>query len=97
MKVMPLSPELISPQGAQSLEKPPGSRQEFENLLGKMMNDVNQLQHDSDQKVSGSLLGQEEMHTAMLSLEKANLGFKLLLQVRNKMVEAYQELARMQI
>jgi len=96
MKVMAPSPDLFSPQAAQGLEKPPASRQEFDNLLGQMVNEVNQLQKDSDQKITGSLLGKEELHTAMLAMEKAGLGFKLLLQVRNKMIEAYQELSRMQ-
>jgi len=97
MKVMAPSPELLAPQGINGLEKPQGSPKEFDNLLGKMLNEVQQLHQDGDRKVTGSLMGKEEMHEAMLSLEKASLGLKLLLQVRNKMIDAYNELARMQM
>jgi len=97
MKVMAPSPELISPEAAKGLEKPPASRQEFDNLLGRMMGEAQQLQQEGDRKITGALLGKEELHEAMLSLEKANLSLKLLLQVRNKMIEAYQELSRMQM
>jgi flagellar hook-basal body complex protein FliE len=97
MKVMAPSPELIMPEGVKGLEKPPASRQEFDSLLGKMVDQVQQLQQDGDRKVTGSLLGKEELHEAMLSLEKASLSLKLLVQVRNKMIDAYQELSRMQM
>lgn len=95
MKIMAPNPSLISPQGAQG-PAAPASGQEFDSLLGQMVNEVKKLQQDGDQKITGSLLGKEELHDAMVSLEKANLGLKLLLQVRNKMIEAYQELSRMQ-
>jgi flagellar hook-basal body complex protein FliE len=97
MKVMAPSPDLLSPEGIKGLEKPSASRQQFDDLLSQMVSGVKQLQRDSDQKVTGSLLGKEELHEAMLSLEKAGLGFRLLVQVRNKMIEAYQELSRMQV
>jgi flagellar hook-basal body complex protein FliE len=96
MKITAPMPGMISPQGTQGLGAP-ASKEEFGNLLERMVNGVNQMQQDGDQKISGSLLGKEDLHEAMLSLEKANLGLKLLLQVRNKMIEAYQELSRMPI
>lgn len=97
MKVMAPSPELLAPQGTNGLGKPQASQPEFQNLLGQMLNEVQQLHQDGDQKVAGTLMGKEELHEAMLSLEKASLGLKLILQVRNKMVEAYMELSRMQM
>ncbi|MEW6658358.1 MAG: flagellar hook-basal body complex protein FliE [Thermodesulfobacteriota bacterium] len=97
MKIMAPSAGLMNPEGVKGLDKPPAPRQEFDDLLSQMVSGVKQLQQDSDQKVTGSLLGKEELHEAMLSLEKASLSLKLLVQVRNKMVEAYQELARMQM
>jgi flagellar hook-basal body complex protein FliE len=96
MKIIGPAEGLMPPQGTQGLGKAPASGQEFDNVLGKMVNEVQKLQQDGDQKVTGSMLGKEELHEAMLSLEKANLSLKLLLTVRNKMVEAYQELSRIQ-
>jgi len=69
--------------------------EEFGKVLGDMVKKVNQLQQDGDKKVSGSLSGEEDLHEAMLSLEKANLSLKVLLQVRNKLIAAYEELNRM--
>jgi flagellar hook-basal body complex protein FliE len=97
MKVMAASPDLLLPEGTKGLDKNPANRQEFGNLLGKMVDQVQQLQQDGDKKVEGSLLGKEELHEAMLSLEKASMSLKLLIQVRNKMIDAYQELMRMQM
>ena len=93
MKITPPNSALLPPQGVQGLEtKAP--KEDFGNLLNQMVNGANKLQQDSDQKISGSLLGTLDLHEAMLSLEKANIGLKLLLQVRNKLITAYDELNR---
>lgn len=96
MKITAPNPELVNPQGPQGLEAP-GSKKEFTNVLNQMMDEVSRQQHDGDKKISGSLVGQEDLHEAMLSLEKANLSLKVLIQVRNKMIQAYEELSRMPI
>jgi flagellar hook-basal body complex protein FliE len=96
MKIMAADPALLSPQGTRGLgETPP--KENFDSVLSQMVNKVNQMQQESDQKISGTLMGNEDLHEAMLSLEKANIGLKLLLQVRNKLVSAYEELSRMNI
>ena len=96
MKIAAPNPALIAPQGNQGLDGP-APRKDFGNVLNKMMDEISGLQQDGDQKISGSLVGKEDLHEAMLSLEKANLGLKVLLQVRNKMIQAYEELSRMPI
>jgi flagellar hook-basal body complex protein FliE len=47
--------------------------------------------------VQKSLLGETDLHEAMLALEKVDLSLRLLVQVRNKLVQAYEELNRMAI
>jgi flagellar hook-basal body complex protein FliE len=37
----------------------------------------------------------EDLHSALLAVEKADLSFQLMMQVRNKIVQAYQDIARM--
>jgi flagellar hook-basal body complex protein FliE len=96
MKIMAPDPALLSPQGTQGLGKT-APKEDFDSVLGQMVNKVNKMQQDSDRKISGTLLGNDDLHEAMLSLEKANIGLKLLLQVRNKLVSAYEELSRMSI
>lgn len=63
----------------------------FANKLGE----VNGLQHGADAKIQETLLGRADPHEAMLALERASLGLKVLVQTRNKMIQAYEELSRM--
>jgi flagellar hook-basal body complex protein FliE len=54
------------------------------------------LQTQADKQVEGLLNGEgNDVHSAMIAVEKANLSFQLMMQVRNKIVDAYQEIARM--
>lgn len=67
---------------------------ETKDLFGRIMAEVNGLQRQADAKIQGFLLGQADLHEAMLSLEQAGLGLKLLVQARNKIIQAYEELSR---
>jgi flagellar hook-basal body complex protein FliE len=61
----------------------------FENLLGG----VNEMQHEAKQAADGLLTGEvTDVHQVMVAVNKADLSFKFLVEVRNKLVEAYQEL-----
>jgi flagellar hook-basal body complex protein FliE len=70
---------------------------DFAGTLGSAIAKVNELQSSAEQKVSGLLAGDgQDIHTAALSVERASLGFDLMLQVRNKVVGAYQEISKLQ-
>jgi flagellar hook-basal body complex protein FliE len=69
----------------------------FANTLSTAMQQVNNLQTTAEQKVTNLLTGNgEDIHAATLSVERASLAFDLMLQVRNKVVSAYQEISRLQ-
>jgi flagellar hook-basal body complex protein FliE len=69
----------------------------FNETLRGAMNQVEQLQTTADNKVSELLNGNGmDVHSAMIAVEKADLSFQLMMQVRNKIVSAYQEISRMQ-
>jgi flagellar hook-basal body complex protein FliE len=56
------------------------------------------MQHEAGRLEEAVANGQNaNIHQAVIAGEKAGLSFKLLMQVRNKMVEAYQEIMRMQV
>jgi flagellar hook-basal body complex protein FliE len=61
------------------------------------MHAVEGLQADASGKVQQVLSGTDgsELHTTMIAVEKADLAFQMMMQVRNKIVQAYQEVARM--
>jgi flagellar hook-basal body complex protein FliE len=62
------------------------------------INGLNEQMARNDQAVQAVALGEtSDLHQVMMSLEKTRLTFELALQVRNKTLEAYQELMRMQV
>ncbi len=70
----------------------------FADWLSGEINAVNQQIQTAEVKVQKLAMGEEDnLHQVMLSLEKAKLGFELALQVRNKLLEGYQEIMRMQV
>jgi len=70
----------------------------FENLLGNLVDEVAQKQAAASDTVNGLLSGKNvSLHQAMISMEEANLSFQMMVEVRNKLLDSYQELMRMQI
>ena len=69
----------------------------FSETLRGAMDQVEQLQGDANARTAALLEGSGmDVHSAMIAVEKADLSFQLMMQVRNKIVSAYQEIARMQ-
>jgi flagellar hook-basal body complex protein FliE len=69
----------------------------FVEVLRGAVDQVNGLQTAADAKVGALLNGSGmDVHSAMIAVEQADLSFQLMMQVRNKIVQAYQEISRMQ-
>jgi flagellar hook-basal body complex protein FliE len=74
------------------------SANDFGDLLGKMVGKVSDLQAHADQSIQSLATGENKgLHEVMLAVEKASISFQMLTQVRNKAVEAYQEIMRMPV
>ena len=70
----------------------------FSDFLGEMVQGVNAKQASAGEAVQGLLAGENvPLHQAMLAVEEASVSFQLMVEVRNKLLESYQELMRMQI
>jgi flagellar hook-basal body complex protein FliE len=70
----------------------------FNKLMEDMISKVSNLQNDADQKINSLVSGQGTgLHEVMLAVEKASISFQMLTQVRNKAVDAYQEIMRMSV
>jgi len=69
----------------------------FGGVLSNALQQVNQLNGGAEQQI-GSLLkgGNADMSTVMIAVEKADVAFQLMMQVRNKIVSAYQDIEKMQ-
>ena len=64
----------------------------------KLLQEVNQQQFDAEaKKVELLVTENKDIHGTMLALEKAELSMRLMLQIRNKLVSAYEEVMRMQV
>jgi flagellar hook-basal body complex protein FliE len=87
--------ELSEPQSAASVTP---SSNSFASMLGQMVSDVNSQQQVSAQAVSALQSGQNvPLHQAVIAMEEANVSFQLMVEVRNRLMDAYQEIMRMQI
>lgn len=70
----------------------------FGNVLDNFVNQVNDKQLQATESVTGLLAGQNvPLHQAMIAMEEASVSFQLMVEVRNKLLEGYQELMRMQV
>ncbi|HME33128.1 MAG TPA: flagellar hook-basal body complex protein FliE [Terriglobales bacterium] len=101
MSINAFNPNLpIRPSGFPQADGPrgkstPGSG--FGDALRDAVSEVDTLNLDAGYKVSSLVEGNGmDVHEAMIAVQKADLSFQLMLQVRNKVVQAYQQIAGMQ-
>ncbi len=69
----------------------------FGAVLNGLVDQVDALQKNADASIQGLVSGEEtNVHNVAIKMEEASVAFDLMMQVRNKLVEAYQEISRMQ-
>ena len=70
----------------------------FLDALSKTLEEVNQEQVKADDSIKDIIAGKSKnIHETMLQIQKAELSLKTMMQVRNKILEAYKEIMRMQV
>lgn len=93
----------IGGPGGVSAERPPavpGAEQTrpFGEFLEEQIAEVNDLQLEANQSIEDLVTGRsDDLHATMIAVQKADVSFKLLMAVRNKLLDAYDEVVRMQI
>ncbi len=95
--ISPLSagPLTAFPTGTDASDSSSGGG--FGDVLKNAINQVQGLQGSADQQVNTLLSGgSADMSKVMISVEKADVAFQLMMQVRNKIVSAYQDIEKMQ-
>ena len=86
----------IEPKKAQGDKAPEGAS--FGDVLKNAITDINNLQNDANKAIANVQLEDAgSIHDAMIALEKADISFQVMMQVRNKILDAYQEVMRMQV
>jgi flagellar hook-basal body complex protein FliE len=87
----------ISSFPALSPVEPANADGNFSGILTNALQQVNTLSSGAEQQI-GSLLngGNADMSSVMIAVEKADVSFQLMMQLRNKIVSAYQDIEKMQ-
>ncbi len=102
MKI-PENPMRIDPKGLTDPASPQEQKGKvkdvrFSDQLRELLYSVNTKQAQTNEVVGKVVTGEsEDLHTAMIALEEASVSFQLMLEIRNKMLEAYHEINRMNI
>ncbi|MBU5591082.1 flagellar hook-basal body complex protein FliE [Clostridium sp. MSJ-4] len=84
--------------GVKAEENNESGGESFLDVLKKGINEVNDKHILADDMTDGYIKGDDiEVHKVMLATEEAKLSLQMAVQIRNKLVEAYQEINRMQL
>ncbi|HEX9663970.1 MAG TPA: flagellar hook-basal body complex protein FliE [Candidatus Binatia bacterium] len=92
--------DLVSTKNPLAEAKPAqeSAKGDFGAHLNKALGEVNELQQKADQAIQQLVgEGKGDLQETMVALEKADVSFRLMMQIRNKVLEAYQEIMRMQV
>ncbi len=97
-----LTPQQLGASHQESRTEPTGGAQEaaetFGRLLAQAVEDLNRANTQASEAMARLAAGESvELHDVMIAMEQADLSLRLALQVRNKLIEAYQEIQRMQV
>lgn len=88
------------------LPKPDGCKQQavdtsatpFSDYVQQSLEDVNRQMVDADQAIDDLVTGKnQDIHNTMISMQKADISLELVMQIRNKIISAYDEIRKMPI
>jgi flagellar hook-basal body complex protein FliE len=99
MEINPLKPpEMALPSMGQAVPAAAEGPVSFKALLADALTQVNNLQQNADAASAKFAAGESiAIDEVMLAVQKADLALQLTQQIRNKLVDAYQEISRMQV
>lgn len=88
----------LSPSASPKIDKPFEAQQNFSQMLKQALNEVNEKQRHADLLTEKLVLGKDvDLHEVMIAAQKATIALNATMEIRNKVVEAYQEISRMPI
>jgi len=94
--IQPLPPSVAAPPGGPGATS--GSGKSFETYLMDSIHQVNAMQQDADRAVENLFTGGDVNPAEVLTaVQKADVAFRMMLQVRNKMVQAFEEVQNLRI
>ena len=89
--VLTTSPKLGSQQGGKK-------HTSFSEVLKDSINKVGELEKEASQQTENLVkMDGQDVHNTMIAVEKADLSFQLMMQIRNKIISAYEEIMKIQV
>ena len=93
------------PDGLKPVEEKPRptpdrgiARPSFKKIMNDLVKDVDQLHKAAEKTTEKLVTGElEDVHQVVVAMEEAQTSFRLMMEIRNKMVEAYKEIMKMQV
>jgi len=90
--------QLTPPQGTKNTGQIGEAASDFGQVLGNAIQALSQKEETANQAIASLAAGEDiELHQVMMAMQEAEISFQLALEVRNKIVDAYQEIMRMQV
>lgn len=90
--------ETATPLNVHGKQPAPAHEGSFGNMLSEAIDETDRLRKAADVAISDFASGRDtDIHKTMIAMEKASISFKLMMQVRNKVIAAYQEIMRTQV
>ena len=86
-------PKIAAPLG----QPEPGAKGDFKSALLEQIEQVNRLQQDAEQTKIGAATGEASLEEVITATETADTAFRMLLAVRNKLVDAYDEVKNIRV
>ena len=97
IKIQDSAQSLIGPKFSPNQTQDPRSSS-FGEVLQQSIEQVNRLQLEAEANINDLTTGkQPDIHQTMIAVEKASVSFELLMQIRNKVISAYDNLMRTQV
>ena len=85
-------------QPAKNVQKSDKSGESFKSTLNGFLNDVNSMQNQADESIEKMVAGEiTDVHQVMNSVEEAKTAFNMMMEIRNKVMDAYDEVMRMRL
>jgi flagellar hook-basal body complex protein FliE len=99
MKPVLLVPrEVVMPPSTGGSAAPIRGDVKFSDMLKSTLGEVNQLQQQAGQSIQRLATGEiHDVHQVMVAAEEASIAFELMMEIRNKLMDAYQEVMRTQV
>jgi flagellar hook-basal body complex protein FliE len=89
---------LVTEHFLESIQKPQKSQSPFADVLKDSISKVGEIEKEADQEAEKlARMETQDIHSTMIAIEKADITFQLMMQVRNKILNAYEEIMRVQV